>query len=58
MTVGLLVLMRRCEEFMARSKGEGDTVTYSDSCMKFISMFGKSHLPCLFITVKLKEGLI
>lgn len=40
----VLVLMGRWEEFMAWG-GEGDTVTYSDSCMKFISMFRKPHLP-------------
>lgn len=53
MTTGLLVLMGRWEEFMARSKGEGDTVTY----MKFISMYRKPHLPCLLITAELKEEL-
>lgn len=58
MTTGLLVLMGRWEEFMARSKGGGDTVTFFDSCMKFVSVFRKPHLPSLFITVELREKLI
>lgn len=45
MTAVLLMLMGKWEEFMARSKREGDTVTYSDSCMKFINMYRKPHFP-------------